>query len=90
MLLKNKSNRRKELKKTDFMLLKTVFVLVVFTILFPWHTAQAYVDPGTGSYIIQIIVGIFFGTVYATKGLWKGLLQKIRKRRNKENNTNDK
>ena len=33
--------------------------------------AHAYVDPGSGSFIIQIVIGIFLGGVYAIKIYWK-------------------
>ena len=69
--------------------LMPIILLVLGSILIPLHPAQAYVDPGTGSYIIQIIIGIFFGTVYATKSLWRGIFQKLKKKKKKENHPND-
>jgi hypothetical protein len=32
--------------------------------------AYAYLDPGTGSYILQILIAAFFGTLYALKRYW--------------------
>ncbi|HEY9068837.1 MAG TPA: hypothetical protein VIV61_01200 [Candidatus Ozemobacteraceae bacterium] len=33
--------------------------------------ADAYIDPGTGSYIFQIIVATLFGGLYALKLYWQ-------------------
>ena len=33
-------------------------------------TAHAYLDPGTGSYLLQLLVGGFLGGLYAVKIFW--------------------
>ncbi len=33
--------------------------------------AEAYIDPGTGSYVFQIIVATLFGGLYALKLYWQ-------------------
>jgi hypothetical protein len=33
--------------------------------------AEAYIDPGTGSYVFQILVATFFGGIYAIKIYWQ-------------------
>jgi hypothetical protein len=33
--------------------------------------AHAYLDPGTGSFLIQIIVGGFLGGIFIIKGYWQ-------------------
>ncbi|HYT80367.1 MAG TPA: hypothetical protein VEQ37_14165 [Actinomycetota bacterium] len=48
------------------------FVLVVlcfWLLLVP--AANAYVDPGTGSYIFQVVIGVFLGAAVAVKVFWK-------------------
>jgi len=43
------------------------------------HAAHAYVDPGTGSYVIQIIIAALAGIAFAVKIYWgriKGLFFK--------------
>ncbi len=49
----------------------SIFIYVnVILLLFP-NPAFAYLDPGTGSYIIQIIIGALVGTLFALKMYWK-------------------
>lgn len=33
-------------------------------------TAHAYLDPGTGSYVLQIIIGVALGAAFAVKAFW--------------------
>jgi hypothetical protein len=33
-------------------------------------TAHAYLDPGTGSYLLQLLIGSALGGLYAVKLLW--------------------
>ena len=33
--------------------------------------AGAYVDPGTGSYVFQVIIGVFLGAAVAVKVFWR-------------------
>ena len=44
-------------------MLRTIFVLVIFTFIIfnPLSFAHAYIDPGTGSYFIQIIFASLVG-----------------------------
>ncbi len=41
--------------------------LLLPIVLSPLHLAHAYLDPGTGSYIIQVAIGIIFGATYTLK-----------------------
>jgi len=47
--------------------LAVAFVLV--SLIFP-RTAYAYLDPGSGSYLIQIIVASLAGAGYGLKANW--------------------
>jgi cytochrome b len=48
------------------------FVLVVLCFwLLVVPTANAYVDPGTGSYVFQVLIGIFLGAAVALKVFWR-------------------
>jgi len=47
---------------------KTFVIFMIFYLMFP-HNAYGYLDPGTGSLILQAIIVVFIGTV-ATGKLW--------------------
>lgn len=47
-----------------------LFFTALFLFVLP-VPAYAYLDPGTGSYILQIIVAVFFGGLYAIKVWWR-------------------
>jgi hypothetical protein len=44
-------------------------ILTWFTLLFP-SEAHAYLDPGTGSYILQIALAALVGTLFAIRLFW--------------------
>ncbi|MDN3717487.1 hypothetical protein [Vibrio breoganii] len=48
-------------------------------------SAFAYIDPGSGSIILQAIIAGAFG-IFATLGLWKDKLLRLFKKGNKEDN----
>lgn len=37
------------------------------------HTVWAYLDPGTGSYFLQLTIASILGGVYAVKLFWKNI-----------------
>jgi hypothetical protein len=45
------------------------FVLIVTLFFFPVQ-AHAYLDPGTGSYIIQIALAALVGSLFAVRLFW--------------------
>ncbi|MFP3895338.1 MAG: hypothetical protein ACLFV5_00665 [Anaerolineales bacterium] len=49
---------------------KVLGVLVAVSLLLP-RPAHAYLDPGTGSYILQLLIAILFGLGFAIKLFWK-------------------
>jgi hypothetical protein len=55
-------------------------VAVLMLFLLSERPAQAYVDPGTASYLFQLLVGGFFAAVYLTRGYWKRLKDFVRAR----------
>lgn len=57
--------------------IKRLMWIVFLTILFVpiASPAKAYLDPGTGSMILQIILGGVAGILVAAKLYWKNLLQ---------------
>lgn len=49
---------------------KTIGALgLLFLVLTP-HPAHAYIDPATGSYVLQLILGTLLGALYAVKMYW--------------------
>lgn len=53
----------------------TFFMLIVFQ-----TRAYAYLDPGSGSYLFQIMLASFVGTAFAVKAYWiqiKNFLKKL-------------
>ncbi len=51
------------------MKLKSILILLLFVLSFT-NSAFAYLDPGTGSYILQMLVAGLLGGVYAIKLYW--------------------
>ncbi len=56
-------------KRRDTLLLAT---LLLFLLVRP---AKAYVDPGTGSMAIQVVVAAFLGFLYMLKRFWGSVLK---------------
>ena len=44
--------------------------LTVFLFVFV-KDVRAYIDPGTGSYIFQLLIGVFVGLLFTLKLYWK-------------------
>lgn len=55
---------------TQRMALLTVAAMVLAAMVFV-RPAEAYIDPGTGSYILQAVLGLVFGLLYAMKVYWQ-------------------
>jgi len=51
-------------------LITTLAVLALFYLISP-QKAYAYLDPGTGSYILQLIIATALGAAFAIKVYWK-------------------
>ena len=56
-------------------MLKRKLIFILFLILALQVTlsqnAFAYLDPGTGSYIFQVLVAIFIGAIFTIKMYWQ-------------------
>src|SRR5207237_972510 len=64
-----------------------LFLFLIALIIPP--RVHAYLDPGTGSYVFQIILVSFLTVLYATKSKWKtfiDFLRKLLKRNDKADN----
>jgi hypothetical protein len=49
-----------------------LIALVLVCLVFP-RPAYAYLDPGTGSYILQLILAALLGVAFAVKLFWKNI-----------------
>lgn len=54
----------------SFTMLAVLFAL--FYLMLP-QKAYAYLDPGTGSYILQLIIASLLGASFAIKVFWKSI-----------------
>ena len=58
----------------DMMRLLGFYTLFSLTfILISYQPAYAYIDPATGSYLLQIILAGLLGALFAIKMFWKNL-----------------
>jgi len=48
----------------------TILLITLFLLIFP-QNAHAYLDPGIGSYILQLALGFVIGGLYSLKRYWK-------------------
>lgn len=62
--------------KLRFSLLSLVLTLVV-TLLVP-SPAYAYVDPGTGSFLAQLLAASLFGATLMVRSRWRALRTRVR------------
>lgn len=66
---------------------KTFIALLLFYVMLFPQRAHAYLDPSTGSYILQIVGAAIFGSIFALKVWWKqitGVISSIFKRKDKK------
>jgi hypothetical protein len=50
-----------------------IFAGMATVIVFP-PQAFAYLDPGTGSYVLQVAAALFFGGVFVVKTFWEKIM----------------
>jgi hypothetical protein len=53
--------------------LKAWAVLVCLLFLIFPRAVYAYIDPGTGSYILQLIIATLLGVTFTIKAYWKSI-----------------
>jgi hypothetical protein len=56
----------------------TAGVLLVFALLLP-TVAHAYLDPGTGSYVVQMLIGTLLGGLVALGVFWRRAVASIKR-----------
>ena len=50
--------------------IKTIFVVLAVFYLVLTREVYAYLDPGTGSYILQLVIAGILGGLFAVKMFW--------------------
>ena len=50
--------------------LTTILILVLSYLFVPVRRVQAYLDPGSGSFLFQILIGTLLGLVMSVKLYW--------------------
>ena len=63
-----------------------VFFVFVFFVFVP--KVSAYLDPGTGSYMIQLVTGGLLGSLFLIKNYWRDIVSTIKKIFSKKNHEN--
>ena len=61
-------------KASCFHLLSIVLLLLVIT----ERSAEAYIDPGTASYVFQAIAGVILGGVFLLRTYWNRVVTTVR------------
>ncbi|MDP7201319.1 MAG: hypothetical protein QGI50_10255 [Dehalococcoidia bacterium] len=54
-------------------MLLSVFLIVASTLAATTHTVYAYMDPGTGSMVLQILLATLLGSIFMIKTFWHRL-----------------
>ena len=61
------------------------YINKIFVCLIAWFllvpSAYAYLDPGSGSFLMQVLIAALLAVPLTVKGLWKNLIARIRRRK---------
>jgi len=66
-----KSKSFNNMTPTEKISLITIFGIILHT-CFP-IVCFAYIDPGTGTYLFQMLLGLLLGSIFALKMAWKSI-----------------
>lgn len=69
-------------------MIKLLFLLTLYLFVTP-VSVHAYLDPGTGSYITQVLIGFAAGGAYLIKMYWNQIKDFFDKKNKKENDKKD-
>lgn len=61
------------------------FLFLLFAFFSFPATASAYLDPGTGSMVVQVIIATFAGALYMLKIYWRKIFGMFRRKRDDNN-----
>ena len=54
-------------------------LFIALLLLLVTSTAHAYLDPGTGSYVVQLLIGSLLGGLFAVGVFWRRVVASIRR-----------
>ena len=81
MIINNKSDKNKKRlcnlrgsKRDKFNSLYLVILFVTLTIFIFPETSLAYLDPGTGSFVFQMIIAGLVGGLFTIKTFWRKII----------------
>ena len=57
----------------------TLITHILLTLADPMKSVQAYLDPGSGSFILQILLAALVGGLFIVKSYWKKIAEFFRK-----------
>ena len=66
-------------------MLTATFILLIFLFVTP-RKVYAYLDPGSGSYLTQVILGVIFGGLFMIKAYWNKINGVFTKKDSKKSN----
>jgi len=61
------------MKRLNFILLSVVFIQFLSASLYS-SEALAYLDPGSGSFLLQLLFGLLVGASFFFKSIWQRIL----------------
>ena len=67
----NVSREKRKIAMKTLIGFKNVLILAPILLFLSIRKAHAYIDPGTGSYIIQVMIGGLLGAAFALKVYWR-------------------
>ena len=56
-----------------------VLLLLTLLLLALPSTAHAYLDPGTGSYVVQLLIGSLLGGLFALGMFWRRVVASVKR-----------
>ena len=59
--------------------IKIIFIGIILYYLIMPTSARAYIDPGTGSYIVQVVIGVLLGVILSIRIFWIHIISFIKK-----------
>lgn len=68
------------------MFLRYFAIIFILILIFPENT-YAYLDPGNGSYLIQLTLGFLFGGLLSIKLFWKNIKSYFKTKKDDQENT---